>query len=131
MNEMGSIEDLIHYRLEKSEQAYQDAKLLAERESWNAVVNRLYYACLYATMALLVKNQLSHGTHAGVRHQLNLHFIKKGIIKPSMGKFYNKLSQRREIGDYKDFVEFEAREVISLQSEAREFIDIVKDLISS
>lgn len=42
MNEKGSIEDLIRYRLEKSEQAYQDALILADRQSWNAVVNRLY-----------------------------------------------------------------------------------------
>ena len=37
MNEEGGVEGLIRYRLEKSEQAYQDAMLLTSRESWNAV----------------------------------------------------------------------------------------------
>ena len=131
MSEKGSTEDLIQYRLEKAEQSYQDALLLAEHRSWNAVVNRLYYACLYASMALLVKNELSHGTHSGVRHQLNLHFIQKGIIEPSLGKFYNKLSQTRDIGDYKDFVEFDEQEVNTLIPRARSFIDTLKLLIES
>jgi len=129
MSEKGSTEDLVQYRLEKAEQAYQDALLLAKHQSWNAVVNRLYYACLYASMALLVRNDLSHGTHAGVRHQLNLHFIQKEIIKPALGKFYNKLSQTRDIGDYKDFVEFDEQEVKALLPQAREYIDTLKLLI--
>lgn len=131
MSEKGSTEDLVQYHLEKAEQAYQDSLLLAKHQSWNAVVNRLYYACLYASMALLARNDLSHGTHAGVRHQLNLHFIQKGIIKPVLGKFYNKLSQTRDIGDYKDFVEFDEQEVKALLPQAREYIDTLKLLIES
>jgi uncharacterized protein (UPF0332 family) len=131
MSEKGSTEDLVRYRLERAEQAYKDALLLVEHQSWNAAVNRLYYACLYVSMALLVKNELSHGTHAGVRHQLNLHFIQKGILTPALGKFYNRLSQTRDIVDYKDFVEFDEEEVKALLPQARDFIDTLKVLIQT
>ena len=51
--------DYIAYRLAKATEALRDAKLLAENESWNACVNRLYYACYYAVSALLLKNEVS------------------------------------------------------------------------
>lgn len=63
MSQKGTREDLVQYRLEKADRAYQDAQLLAHHQSWNAVVNRLYYACLYATMALLVRHQLTLGDY--------------------------------------------------------------------
>lgn len=47
--------DYIEYRLSKAREALQDAKLLAENNSWNACVNRLYYSCYYAVSALLLK----------------------------------------------------------------------------
>ena len=44
--------DYIAYRLAKARESFDDAQLLAENESWNASVNRLYYACYYAVSAL-------------------------------------------------------------------------------
>ena len=38
-------EDYIRYRVEKSEQALIDARLLFDNESWNSSINRMYYAC--------------------------------------------------------------------------------------
>jgi uncharacterized protein (UPF0332 family) len=53
MNELTKRE-YIKYRLEKSDESLNDAKLLAQNQRWNACVNRLYYACFYAVMALLL-----------------------------------------------------------------------------
>jgi hypothetical protein len=66
----------IRYRIEKSEQTFQDALLLAEAERWNGSINRLYYACYYIASALVLKAGLDAKTHAGVRNQLNQHYIK-------------------------------------------------------
>ena len=33
---------------------FEDANLLAKNDRWNAVINRLYYACFYAVIALLI-----------------------------------------------------------------------------
>ncbi len=46
---------LIHYRIERSDEAIEEAAILAERCHYNAAVNRLYYACFYAVQALLLK----------------------------------------------------------------------------
>ncbi|MEA3317543.1 MAG: HEPN domain-containing protein [Bacteroidota bacterium] len=52
--------DYIYYRLEKANEAYNDAKLLAENDRWNTAINRLYYASFYAIIALLIKMELKH-----------------------------------------------------------------------
>ena len=51
-------EEYIIYRIENSEQAYLEAKLLALRESWNGCINRLYYSCYYIVSALALKNDI-------------------------------------------------------------------------
>ncbi len=33
-----------------------------------------------------------------------LHFIKTGLINAELGKFYSDISDKRQIGDYDDFV---------------------------
>ncbi|NCA86121.1 MAG: HEPN domain-containing protein [Clostridia bacterium] len=40
--------ELIKYRLSRSLETYDDAKILAEKEKWNSTINRLYYAAYYA-----------------------------------------------------------------------------------
>ena len=52
--------EYIKYRVEKSEQAYLDAKLLASQESWNACINRLYYSCYHIVSALALQNDIKH-----------------------------------------------------------------------
>jgi len=49
-------EDYIQYRFHRSEETFDEALILAEKERWNAVVNRLYYSCYYAVIALLLKH---------------------------------------------------------------------------
>ena len=43
--------DYVNYRLEKSEETFEVAELLFKNLKWNAVINRLYYACFYAVTA--------------------------------------------------------------------------------
>jgi len=51
-------DEYIKYRLERATQSFEDAMILAENGRWNSVVNRLYYACFYAVVALLLKNDI-------------------------------------------------------------------------
>lgn len=44
---INSRSDYIDYRLQRAEEAYNDAIILAHKERWNAVINRLYYSCFY------------------------------------------------------------------------------------
>jgi uncharacterized protein (UPF0332 family) len=44
-------DDYIKYRFHRSEETLEEALILAEKEKWNAVINRLYYSCFYAVIA--------------------------------------------------------------------------------
>ncbi len=62
-----SIEALVKYRLQRARETLPEARTLVESGYYNAAVNRLYYACYYAVIALLAKHQISVQTHAGVK----------------------------------------------------------------
>ena len=72
-------EDYIKYRLKRAEDSYEDAIILANNNRWNTVVNRLYYSCFYAVIALLLNKNIETSSHDGSRSQFSLHFIKKHI----------------------------------------------------
>jgi enterochelin esterase family protein len=40
---------------------------MIENNKWNTAVNRLYYACFYAVIALLLKNDIETQSHNGAR----------------------------------------------------------------
>jgi uncharacterized protein len=123
--------DYIKYRIEKSEQAYRDAKLLAKSESWNACVNRLYYSCYYIVSAIALKSNIITQTHAGLKSQFNLHFVKTGKVSIEMGKLYSDLIDSRQKGDYGDMYDFDRETVETLIEPVGNFILAIKGLIVS
>lgn len=121
--------DYINYRLQRAEESYSDARILAEKERWNAVINRLYYACFYAVIALLLKNDIETQTHDGSRTHFGLKYIKTGLIEKRFGKIYTKLFDMRQKGDYGDLYDYDKDTVSPLIDSTREFIDELKKLI--
>jgi uncharacterized protein (UPF0332 family) len=47
------------YRLQRAKETLLEADALIAGDFYNAAVNRLYYACYYAVIALLVKNNIA------------------------------------------------------------------------
>ncbi|HVS93030.1 MAG TPA: HEPN domain-containing protein [Mucilaginibacter sp.] len=121
--------DYIAYRLSKSDEALHDAIILAQNQSWNACINRLYYACYYAVSALLLKNDISTHTHAGLKTQFNQFFIKPGKIDKQFGKLYADLMDWRQKGDYGDMFDFDRKSVEPLFEPVEQFITEIKDLL--
>ncbi|MBN2612515.1 MAG: HEPN domain-containing protein [Bacteroidales bacterium] len=72
------LDDYIRYRLYRSEETFEEAIILAEKEKWNAVVNRLYYSCFYAVIALLLKNFIEAQRHDGARTLFGLISLSQG-----------------------------------------------------
>ena len=97
---------------------------------WSTAVNRLYYACYYAVIALLINKKIDAQTHTGVRQMFALHFIKTGLIDKELGKFYSDIYDKRQTGDYDDFVSFTKEEVISMINPARNLISSIELLLS-
>ncbi len=122
--------DIVVYRLEKANNSLLEVELLLENAMHNAAVNRLYYACFYAVTAILIHNKIASETHSGVRQMLGLHFIKTGRIKPELGKFYSQLFNKRQSGDYDDFVEYSHKDIIELIPLAKKLIKAIEKLIA-
>lgn len=118
--------EYINYRFHRAEESFEEALILADKERWNTVVNRLYYSCFYAVIALLLKNNIETQTHDGVRTQFGLYFIKTGKIKRDSGKLFTKLFDYRQKGDYGDLYDYDEEVVKPLINEVRAFIDEIK-----
>ncbi|MCK9363988.1 MAG: HEPN domain-containing protein [Syntrophales bacterium] len=121
--------ELIRYRLARAEETLDEARLLAQGYHWNAAVNRLYYACFYAVLALLSQSDLSSSKHSGVRSLFTVHFVKTGKLPKEMARTYNDLFERRQEGDYDDYVIFSAEDVQSWIGTAESFVKVIKGLI--
>lgn len=115
-------DDYIKYRFHRAEESFDEALILAEKERWNTVINRLYYSCFYAVIALLLKNDVETQTHDGARTQFGLHFIKTGKIDKAYGKLFTKLFDYRQKGDYGDLFDYDEDIVKPLIEQVKEFI---------
>ena len=101
-----------------------------ENKLWNTAVNRLYYACYYAVIALLIDKDINAQTHSGVRQMFGLHFIKSGLIDKDSGKFYTDIFDMRQTGDYDDYIDFRKEDVLDLIEPANELISKIEMLLS-
>jgi len=115
--------------MSRADETLEDARILARAGRWNACVNRLYYACFYAVSALLVRDGLSSPKHAGVRSLFNRQYVNPGRIPKDIAKIYNDLFERRQEGDYIDFVGFQESQVLPWIPKAEELIGYVGSLI--
>lgn len=125
-----SKKSLVAYRMDRAYNSLEEARYLTEGGYYNAAVNRLYYACYYAAVALLLKNDISTQTHSGVKTMLGLHFISKGKLPITAGSTFTTLFEKRHSGDYDDFVYCDQELVSRLYPEAEAFIEAVRRLIS-
>lgn len=122
---------LAAYRLQRDHESLEDARILAEAKRWNPCVNRLYYACFYAVSALLTSEGWSSSKHTGVRSLFNQHFVRTGKVGKGTAQIFNDLFERRQEGDYVDFVTFEESQVRAWMPQARAFVAQIADLVTN
>ena len=120
----------IKYRIKRARDTYQDAIYLYEKGSINSSVNRLYYSAFYATIALLLNNDIEIKSHNGVKQKLGEEFVLKGLISKELAKVYSILSDYRHKGDYDDLFDFDKEIVERLLIPVKEYIDRIEELIS-
>jgi len=125
----GTKQDYIDYRVLKSNELFEDVKLLASNNRWNSCVNRLYYSSFYLVSALLYKYDLKSETHNGAKTQFNLHFIKTGKLDIKFGKLYSNLFLWRQESDYTDFVDFDSETVVPLIEQVLEMNNLLSEMI--
>jgi uncharacterized protein (UPF0332 family) len=126
----GNYEDLVKYRMQRAHETLSEIPFLRDQGYYNTAVNRLYYACYYAAAALLIKNHIPAGTHAGVKTMLGLHFVSKGLITKESGRAFSNLFDSRQHSDYDEFVYATEEEVNELYPKAEAFIAEVDKLLN-
>lgn len=120
---------IVFYRIQKAKDTLTEAEGIAQLGYWNAVINRLYYACYYITSALLIHNGHTAQTHSGVIRLFGLNFVITGIVSKEQSKFYSKLFELRQTGDYDDLYNLTEEEVKPLIGSARIYLENIETLI--
>jgi len=110
----GSQDDYIQYRIDRSVEIFEDAKLLADNKRWRSCVNRLYYSSFHLVDTLLTLDNITTKTHEGLKTKFLQLYIKTGEFDVDYGKLYAKLIDWRQESDYSVYVDFEENDVIPL-----------------
>ena len=124
-----NLNEIIIYRLTKAGEAFDLAKIAIEKRYWNSAVRRLYYTIFYLITALFAKNNIEINTHSGIKAVFGLQFIKKGLVEAKWGKLLATLFDKRQIGDYGDFVYLTEEEILPLLKEVEEFREMIMKLV--
>ncbi len=108
---MANKNSLIDYRIERAKQTVIEAKFNFENGFLNLTENRVYYAMFYAVSALALKYDFVTSKHSVLKGWFNKEFIFTKKIDTFYYKIYNRAFERRQEGDYDDFITFEKDEV--------------------
>jgi uncharacterized protein (UPF0332 family) len=122
---MGSIKDYIQYRIDRSDEIFDDAKLLAKNNRWRSCVNRLYYSSFHLVDALMTLNNITTKTHEGLKTKFFQVYIKSGKFDKDFGKLYAKLIDWRQESDYSVFVDFEGNDILPLIDKVDKFNNLL------
>jgi len=121
--------DLVNLRLQKAKETFAEIENLVQLSYWRTAANRLYYACYYAVSALLIKNGIKAHTHSGTINQFGLNFVRTNIFSQEEGRFFKKLLELRQDGDYDDWITINEKDIIPLIEPAKNFINKIACII--
>lgn len=128
-NHSENIESLIKYRLEKANEMITVASVMLENNWLSSAINRLYYGCFYATLALFLQDGVEAKSHEGVASMLGLKYIKTGLLTNEMGYHYRRLFNARITGDYDDFPIFSFEQVEKFLKDSIIYIKTIQNLL--
>ncbi len=129
MSDEQAQEILIRLWIDKAREALASAILESENGHISFAVNRLYYSCFYAVTALLLRDGRQFTKHSAVKAEFTKSYLKNDIIDRKWSKFYQKLFDDRQEGDYLPMAEFDAQEVKERILQTAEFIELISLMI--
>jgi uncharacterized protein (UPF0332 family) len=117
---------LVNYRLEQAQTALEDGKFLLEGgRSPQSIVNRAYYAMLYAALALLQKIGKVPSKHTGVISLFDTEFVVKGIFHKELSRNFHKAFEMRQMFDYQVLEPASAAKAREIWQKAVLFVETV------
>ncbi|MBC8389754.1 MAG: HEPN domain-containing protein [Actinobacteria bacterium] len=124
-----SIKDLILYRLEKSKQDFESAKILIKKGKYAQSLNRSYYAIFHSTRALLAMDKFDSRKHSGVISFFVKNYIATGIFKKEYSKIILRAEKFRNRSDYMDFYIVTKKDTERQLKDAKIFIGMLEKYI--
>lgn len=94
--------DYAKYRLDKSKEDLEAAKLLFENGNYRIANNRAYYSIFHALRAVLVFDNFDSSKHSGVIAEFRRKYIKEGVFPIEMSKMIGSAFTIRNASDYDD-----------------------------
>lgn len=122
--------EVVQYWWSKAGESLASARRELEAGSHLFAVNRLYYAAFYGVSATLLERRLSFRKHSGVRAAFHREFIKSGRLGAEWGRFYDRLYEDRQEGDYAALVSFDREYVESQADRCARFLSELRPLVS-
>jgi len=122
---------VVALELEKSKRFFSEVAQLVNLKFWDTTINRLYYAVFHAASALLINKGIEVKTHKGVFLMLGEHFVKNGVLTMDEAKFYARLQNLRERGDYNCSYNATEEDVLKLIEPSSNFIKKVEQIINN
>ncbi|MHB8763552.1 MAG: HEPN domain-containing protein [Deferrisomatales bacterium] len=120
---------VVAYWTEKATEALASAEAELEAGRLSFAVNRAYYACFYALSSVLLHEDLRFVKHSGVRAALHRGLVKTGRLEARWGRFYDRLFENRQRGDYQELVTFDVEQVAEIVEEAKGFLTAMDQLM--
>ena len=117
--------------MNRAEESFAEAKIMARENHWNSAINRLYYTCFYAASALIKSRGLDAAKHSGVRAIFGKQFVKTGIFPKDLASVYYKLFEFRQKSDYEDLFTANSTEVQSWIPGASKFVEKATEILSN
>jgi uncharacterized protein (UPF0332 family) len=127
---MSDQENIIKLRLAKAKATFAEVDLLMQNQLYNTALSRLYYACFYATTALLLSKGLTSKTHSGTAALLHQYFVRQEGFDTRKSAFFTRLMQQREKDDYSDYLIVDKSLVEKYIQPAKEYIGYITSLLT-
>ncbi|MBP7963198.1 MAG: HEPN domain-containing protein [Caldilineaceae bacterium] len=131
MTDQADLRQTVLYYWQMAKDSLESAQREFDAGATSFAVNRVYYAAFYAVEAALLERNISYSKHAGVRAALHREFVKTGLVHREWGRFYDRVFENRQQGDYLPFVAFASKDVIDEIDNCEGFLYVMSQLIES
>jgi len=131
MTNQADLRQTVLYYWQMAQESLESAQREFDAEAYSFAINRVYYAAFYAVEAALLERDISYSKHAGVRAALHREFVKPGLLDWEWGRFYDRVFENRQQGDYLPFVAFARKDVVDEIDNCTGFLTVMAPLIHS
>ncbi len=120
---------LCKYRLEKSAQCLESAKILLNSGDYCSAANRSYYSIFHCIRSILALDGIDFSKHAGVMAYFQKNYVRSGIFEKEYSKILTKAFEVRTESDYDDYYVISKVDVEDQISQAHLFFDGVSNYV--